>query len=167
MGYAVNKSVIRLNRAQVVSPLPPLLAETLPLLPDLKEAHSFAVVCKGPPACRRLPTQTNCSPCLKLHPQVEPRVPHISLVFREIWDTTDVDRSVLQMTRELEGRCSGIPHLAKNERDVGHPGSSFGEGYSPVKGFVSLGLAVVGSAALGASASRSAVVVCPEPLSTR
>jgi hypothetical protein len=25
------------------------------------------------------------------------------------------------MNRESEGRCSGIPHLAKNERDVGHP----------------------------------------------
>ena len=47
VGYAVNKSVIRLTRAQVAGPLPPLLAETLPLLPDLKEAHSFAVVCKG------------------------------------------------------------------------------------------------------------------------
>jgi hypothetical protein len=22
---------------------------------------------------------------------------------------------------QSEGRCSGIPHLAKNERDVGHP----------------------------------------------
>ncbi len=47
VGYAVNKSVIRLTRAQVAEPLPPLLAETLPLLPDLKAAHSFAVVCKG------------------------------------------------------------------------------------------------------------------------
>jgi hypothetical protein len=25
------------------------------------------------------------------------------------------------MNRESEGRFSGIPHLAKNERDVGHP----------------------------------------------
>jgi uncharacterized protein YyaL (SSP411 family) len=47
MGYAVNKSVIRLTRAQVTQELPPLLAETLPLLPDLKAAHSFAVVCRG------------------------------------------------------------------------------------------------------------------------
>jgi uncharacterized protein len=47
MGYAVNKSVIRLTRAQVTHPLPPVLAETLPLLPDLKAAHSFAVVCRG------------------------------------------------------------------------------------------------------------------------
>ena len=47
MGYAVNKSVIRLTRAQVGQELPPLLAETLPLLPDLKAAHSFAVVCRG------------------------------------------------------------------------------------------------------------------------
>ena len=47
MGYAVNKSVIRLTRAQVAQELPPLLAETLPLLPDLKTAHSFAVLCRG------------------------------------------------------------------------------------------------------------------------
>ena len=32
-----------------------------------------------------------------------------------------LDRSVHRITRELEGRFSGIPHLAKNERDVGHP----------------------------------------------
>ena len=47
VGYAVNKSVIRLTRAQVAQPLPPLLAETLPMLPDLQAAHSFAVVCRG------------------------------------------------------------------------------------------------------------------------
>src|ERR1700677_3570048 len=45
--FAVNKSVMRLTREQVAGPLPPLLAETLPLLPDLKAAHSFAVVCRG------------------------------------------------------------------------------------------------------------------------
>ena len=47
VGYAVNKSVIRLQPAQVAQELPPLLAETLPMLPDLKAAYSFAVVCKG------------------------------------------------------------------------------------------------------------------------
>jgi uncharacterized protein len=47
VGYAVNKSVIRLTRARVADPLPPLLAETLPLLPDLNAGKSFAVVCKG------------------------------------------------------------------------------------------------------------------------
>jgi hypothetical protein len=25
------------------------------------------------------------------------------------------------MNRESEGKSSGIPHLAKNERDMGHP----------------------------------------------
>src|SRR5271168_1253427 len=30
------------------------------------------------------------------------------------------------MNRESEGKSSGIPHLAKNERDMGHP--SLGEG---------------------------------------
>jgi uncharacterized protein YyaL (SSP411 family) len=46
--YAVNKSVIRLKRDQLGA-LPPMLAETLPLLPDLKSpaAGSFAVVCNG------------------------------------------------------------------------------------------------------------------------
>ncbi|MGB8539411.1 MAG: thioredoxin domain-containing protein [Acidobacteriaceae bacterium] len=47
VGYAVNKSVIRFERAQVSGELPPLLAETLPLLPDLQGERSFAVVCKG------------------------------------------------------------------------------------------------------------------------
>jgi uncharacterized protein YyaL (SSP411 family) len=47
VGYAVNKSVIRLSRAQVNQELPVLLAETLPLLPDLQGERSFAVVCKG------------------------------------------------------------------------------------------------------------------------
>jgi hypothetical protein len=47
VGYAVNKSVIRLQRGQVNQELPPLLAETLPLLPDLQAERSFAVVCKG------------------------------------------------------------------------------------------------------------------------
>jgi len=42
--YAVNKSVIRLRRDQLVE-LPPMLAETLPHLPGLQEAGSFAVVC--------------------------------------------------------------------------------------------------------------------------
>ena len=45
----------------------------------------------------------------------------ISLVFREMWDSTDVDRSVHRMNRKSEGKSSHIPHLAKNERDMGHP----------------------------------------------
>ena len=48
-------------------------------------------------------------------------VPHISLVFREIWDAKNVDHSVRRMNRESEGRYSGVPHLAKPERDMGHP----------------------------------------------
>ena len=47
VGYAVNKSVIRLRRAQVGPALPPLLAETLPLLPEVQAPHSFAMVCRG------------------------------------------------------------------------------------------------------------------------
>ncbi|MBS1821104.1 MAG: thioredoxin domain-containing protein [Acidobacteria bacterium] len=46
--YAVNKSVIRFRRDQIAA-LPPTLAETLPHLPQLKDAASgsFAVVCNG------------------------------------------------------------------------------------------------------------------------
>ena len=51
----------------------------------------------------------------------QPWVPHISLVFREMWDTTDVARYAHRVNRESEGKSRGIPHLAKNERDVGHP----------------------------------------------
>jgi uncharacterized protein YyaL (SSP411 family) len=44
--YAVNKTVIRLRRNQL-SALPPLLADTLPHLPDVQGSASFAVVCIG------------------------------------------------------------------------------------------------------------------------
>jgi len=44
--YAVNKRVVRLDRAQLET-LPPVLATTLPQLPNLKTAGSFAVVCSG------------------------------------------------------------------------------------------------------------------------
>ena len=44
--YAVNKSVVRLRKDQLGA-LPPALAETLPHLPALKDAGSFAVVCSG------------------------------------------------------------------------------------------------------------------------
>jgi uncharacterized protein len=47
VGYAVNMSVLHLTQAQATGPLPPLLAETLPLLPNLKKNEGFAVVCKG------------------------------------------------------------------------------------------------------------------------
>jgi uncharacterized protein YyaL (SSP411 family) len=46
--YAVNKTVLRLPRAVVEQRLlPPALVETLPHLPELKQGHSFAVVCSG------------------------------------------------------------------------------------------------------------------------
>jgi hypothetical protein len=46
--YAVNKRVIVLRPEQVtVEDLPPVLAETLPHLPELKGGHAFAVVCRG------------------------------------------------------------------------------------------------------------------------
>ncbi len=44
--YAVNKSVIRLRRDQLGA-LPPMLAETLPHLPGLKDGGSMAVVCSA------------------------------------------------------------------------------------------------------------------------
>ena len=46
--WAVNKSVLRLRPGQVrADALPPVLAETLPHLPQLGGEASFAVVCKG------------------------------------------------------------------------------------------------------------------------
>ena len=50
----------------------------------------------------------------------EGRVPHISLVFREMWDSTAADRHVFRLLA-TNVKVRGIPHLAKNERDVGHP----------------------------------------------
>jgi hypothetical protein len=53
-------------------------------------------------------------------PTTNQGVPHISLVFREMWETTaaDLHPSALQ---ELPIEVRGIPYLAKNERDMGHP----------------------------------------------
>ena len=46
--YAVNKQVLMLKPEQVTKEnLPPVLAETLPELPELKNGKAFAVVCKG------------------------------------------------------------------------------------------------------------------------
>jgi hypothetical protein len=46
-------------------------------------------------------------------------VPHISLVFREMWETANLDLFSNLKKRHVE--CCGLPHLAKNERDMGHP----------------------------------------------
>jgi hypothetical protein len=46
-------------------------------------------------------------------------VPHISLVFCEMWETTNLDVFPDLRKRHLE--CSGLPNLAKNERDIRHP----------------------------------------------
>jgi hypothetical protein len=46
--FAFNKTTIRLNASQAVKVnLPPALAETIPNLPQLKGAKSFAVLCSG------------------------------------------------------------------------------------------------------------------------
>lgn len=46
--FAVNKRVIVLRADQVVAEeLPPVLAETLPHLPELQSGRTFAVICKG------------------------------------------------------------------------------------------------------------------------
>src|ERR1700722_20115960 len=52
------------------------------------------------------------------------RVPHSALVFREMWDTTNFDLDCSSRTEGPRIESSGIPHLAKNERDMGHPASS-------------------------------------------
>jgi hypothetical protein len=55
---------------------------------------------------------------------------HISLVFREMWDSTELNSmfftfssSLDTLIRRREIQIRGIPHLAKNERDMGHPSS--------------------------------------------
>jgi hypothetical protein len=50
------------------------------------------------------------------------RVPHISLVFREMWDSTALNPKAFGSLSTLKIWICGIPHLAKNERDVAHPG---------------------------------------------
>jgi hypothetical protein len=47
--------------------------------------------------------------------------PGISLVFREIWDTTALSLWLSIHPIYLAVNLGGIPHLAKNERDMGHP----------------------------------------------
>jgi hypothetical protein len=78
-----------------------------------RKPQLFAVITDGLKSLREnLPVQ--------FVPTTNHRVPHISLVFREMWDTTasDLHCSALQ---ELPIEVRGIPHLAKNERDMGHP----------------------------------------------
>ncbi len=82
------------------------------LPPQKREKRSGKSVCVR----NRLRTQS-----YSLVPSQRTGGPHISLVFREMRDTTKVDRRVGRVHRESEGKSSGIPHLAKNERDVGHP----------------------------------------------
>jgi hypothetical protein len=52
------------------------------------------------------------------HPllSTERGVPHISLPFREMWDTTALHVPLSTVGKKVEVR--GIPHLAKNERDT-------------------------------------------------
>jgi len=49
--------------------------------------------------------------------------PHISLVFREMWDSTALSLWLSIHPMRLAVNIRGIPHLAKNERDMGHPSS--------------------------------------------
>jgi hypothetical protein len=48
-------------------------------------------------------------------------VAHISLVFREIWDTTALSLWLPTHPMHFAVNVRGIPYLAKNERDMGHP----------------------------------------------
>src|ERR1700723_2282641 len=47
-------------------------------------------------------------------------VPHISLVFREMWNTPALAPNLSHPVSSL-GQHPLVPHLAKNERDMGHP----------------------------------------------
>ena len=54
-------------------------------------------------------------------PPNEGRVPHISLVLREMWDSTVLSHRISIDPIHLAVNIGGIPYLAKNERDMGHP----------------------------------------------
>ena len=63
-----------------------------------------------------------------LRPGNNRRAPHISLVFREMWDTTALRRRLLTLKRTVQGsrtrgctcRKSGYLHLAGFSRNVGY-----------------------------------------------
>jgi hypothetical protein len=55
-------------------------------------------------------------------------VAHISLVFREMWDTTDLSLWLSMHPMHLAVDSGGIPHLAKNKRDMAHPSFVTGTG---------------------------------------
>ena len=65
VGYAVNKSVIRLTRAQVAGELPPLLAETCPCSRSSRRGTVSPWCVKEPPACRRRQIRSNCWSCCR------------------------------------------------------------------------------------------------------
>jgi hypothetical protein len=44
-----------------------------------------------------------------------------------MWDTTALNSKAFDSLSTLKVWICGIPHLAKNERDVGHPGSVAGK----------------------------------------
>ncbi len=47
-------------------------------------------------------------------------VPHISLVFREMWET-QIPLGSPWRGKDCRLGTRSLPHLAKNERDMGHP----------------------------------------------
>ncbi len=50
-------------------------------------------------------------------------MPHISLVFREMWDTTKASFQ-LYILNQLPVKSGGIPHLAKNKRGKPRPANA-------------------------------------------
>jgi hypothetical protein len=62
---------------------------------------------------------------LRILTYYEPVVPHISLVVREIWDSTALRLVSVQV---VKGRpLVALLQLAKNQRDMGHPGFVVGQ----------------------------------------
>jgi len=51
----------------------------------------------------------------------QPRVPHISPVFGEMWELADLKFETLRHLRHTRAGICHFPHLAKNRRDMGHP----------------------------------------------
>src|SRR3984885_15194505 len=69
-------------------------------------------------ASREQFTEPSWSPECRIFARNESWVPHISLVFREMWDSTNLDNFFPSNPKNQSVCIRGIPHLAKNERDV-------------------------------------------------
>jgi hypothetical protein len=87
----------------------------------LRTGRGLADRQQAPSALLHQPTTrlNKSAPHSRFFPSTKRGVPHISLVFREMWDTANLN--LFSVLRKNYVECCGIPYLAKNERDMGHP----------------------------------------------